>query len=129
MHDWSEEDFDWQGLNDAGEFIGAWLRKWVRMEVCDIKEKFGTLRIYCGFGWSSLYSIWRPHYCWIPKWWPYKLDRILSNALLPILNPIVARIQMKAYTWRYKKAVEKWPHLKEEILCCADWRELLGDIK
>jgi hypothetical protein len=124
MHDWSEEKFDWEGLNDAGEYIGVWLRKWVRMEVTQIKEKFGTLRIYCGFGWSTMYSIWRPRYMWMPSWWPHRLDHLMSSLILPLLNIIIVPIQKKAYVWRYKNAVKKWPHLREEILCCADWGEL-----
>lgn len=123
-HYWGEEKFDWRGLNDAGYYIGDWLRKWVRMPVRDIKEKFGTLRIYCSFGWSSFYTIWRPSYMWVPKWWPYKLDLALSCHIMPVLNKIVVPIQQKAYVWRYKKAVEKWPHLRDEIVCCADWGQL-----
>ena len=29
------------------------------------------------------------------------------------------------YRETYKKAIEKWPHLKEEILAGADWNEFL----
>lgn len=126
MHDWSEKDFDWHGLNEAGDYIGGWLRRWVRMPVMDIKEKFGTLRIYCSFGWASMYSIWRPSYCWLPSWWPHKLDNWLSyqTPIFTWLNYIVVPIQKKAYVWRYKKAVQKWPHLYNEIVSMADWGEL-----
>jgi len=125
MHDWSEENFDWSGLNAAGASIGYWLRKWVRMDVRDVKEKFGTLRIYCSFGWSGVYSIWRPGYCWYPKWWPRQIDSWLSDTVMfNLLNKIVASVQRKAYVWRYKRAVQKWPHLYKEIVCCADYGEL-----
>ena len=126
MHDWSEENFDWSGLNAAGASIGYWLRKWVRMDVRDVKEKFGTLRVYCSFGWCSLYSVWRPSYMWSPKWWPVRFDRWVSDntPILKWINRIVVPIQKKAYVWRYKKAVQKWPHLYEEILCCADYGDL-----
>jgi len=40
MHDWSDNRVDWDGINDAGTFIGVWLRRWVRMDVRQIKEKF-----------------------------------------------------------------------------------------
>lgn len=128
MHDWSEEEFDWAGLNDAGHFIGDWLRTWVRMEIRDVKEKFGTLRIYCGFGWQNIYAIWRPGYMWVHKWWPYRLDSAVSRVIMPLLNKVVVPMQARAYRTRYELAVERWPHLKQEILCCADYPELLKEI-
>jgi hypothetical protein len=123
---WPDKYFN--QLEEAGEFIGEWLRKWTRMSVVQTKEKFGTLRVYCSFGWYSIYALWRPGYMWTPKWWPYKLDRLMSSILLHLLNIIGIPIQKSLYRWRYKKAVQKWPHLREEILCCADWRELLEDL-
>jgi len=128
MHDWSEESFDWKGLDDAGWFIGGWLVRWARLSVFQIKEKFGTLRIYCGFGWSSFYSIYRPRHCWISPWWPRRLDLVVSKYLMPVLNKVVIPIQKKLYRYRYKKAVQKWPHLKLEILISADYGELLNGL-
>lgn len=128
MHDWGEEDFDWKGLNDAGEYISGWLVRWMRQPIFQTKEKFGTLRIYCSFGWSSFYSIWRPRHCWIAKWWPYKFDLWISNFIMPTLNKVVVPAQQKAYAWRYKKAVQKWPHLYAEIVSCADAGELFEGV-
>lgn len=127
MHDWSDENVDWNGINDAAGYIGYWLRKWVRMDVRDVKEKFGTVRVYCSFGWSSIYSIYRPGYCWYPEWWPVKLDLWLGydTPIFKWLNKIIIPIQIRAYRWRYRNAVRKWPHLREEIMCCADHQELL----
>lgn len=128
MHDWSDEDVDWSGINDAGAYIGYWLRKWLRMDVRDVKEKFGTVRIYCSFGWQGVYSIYRPGYCWYPKWWPIKLDHWLAydTPVFKWINRIVVPIQQKAYAWRYKRAVQKWPHLYREIVSCADYGELFN---
>ena len=131
MHSYGDSDFtdaNFLEVEDAAYFIGGWLRKWVRMEVIQIKEKFGTVRVYGGFGWHSLYSIWRPHYCWVPMWWPSKIDKFLSSFLLPLLNKIFVPMQKKAYAWRYKKAVQRWPYLYEEIVCCADFGELFEGV-
>lgn len=125
MHSWGDEGVDWKGIDEAGWFIGGWLRRWVRMGVTQIKEKYGTVRVYCGFGWSTFYEIWRPGYAWAPTWYPWRLDMEISRFIMPILNRIVIPIQKSAYRWRYKKAIQKWPHLKEEILDCADWNEEL----
>jgi len=129
MHSWGDENVDWQGINDAAEFIGGWLIKYPRVNVSCIKEKFGTVRVYCSFGWYGIYSIWRPNYAWYPKWWPMRLDFWLANTFLfGLLNRAVVKLQQKAYAWRYKKAVEKWPHLRDEIVSSADWGELFEGV-
>ncbi len=129
MHTWGNKNVDWKGLWDAVEYIGPWLRTWVRLDVRDYKEKYGTVRIYCSFGWHGAYSIWRPGYCWYPKWWPMRLDFWLADTFaFRLLNRIVVKAQTKAYAWRYKKAVEKWPHLRDEIVSSADYGELFEGV-
>lgn len=129
-HFWSEESFAWKDLSDAINYIGIWLRHWPRISVVQMKEKFGTARIYCSFGWDCFHTIFYPGYCWIHKWWPYKLDLWLSynTPILKWLNTLIIPIQKKAYIWRYKKAVQKWPHLYEEILGMADYGELFEGV-
>lgn len=129
MHDWSDETVDWQGINDAAEFIGEGLRKWGRICVYGYKEKFGTVRVDCFFGWATFHAIVRPGYMWIPKWWPWGLDLFLSRYIFApggMLNRwFIVPFHYKLYRWHYKKAVEKWPHLREEILSAADYGEVL----
>ena len=125
MHQWGDEDVDWAGIDDAAFFIADWLKTWVRMPIRDYKEKYGTVRIYCSFGWYGIYSIWRPSYCWYPKWWPIRLDCWANNTFLfQLLNRLVTWVHKKAYVWRYKQAVKKWPHLYKEIVSMADYGEL-----
>jgi hypothetical protein len=130
VHSWGEEGVDWDGLNEAPWFIGGWLRRWMRMHVSDMKEKFGTVRVYCSFGWDSFYSIFYPGYCWIKPWWPNKLDSWLSDQtpILKWLNYGAIPLQKWAYAYRYKKAVQKWPHLYDEIVSGADWGELFEGV-
>ncbi len=128
MHFWGDKDFSDEQFNqvgDAAEYIGSNLLKWFRIGVRQRKEKYGTVRVYCSLGFSSLYSLWRPHYVWIPKWWPYSLDLNISRYLMPLVNFIALPIQQIGYRYIYKQAVKKWPHLKNEILCCADFSEYL----
>lgn len=124
-HSWGEKGVDWEGIENASYYIGDWLAKWVRMPVFQCKEKFGTVRVYCAIGWESFYSIWRPKHAWVVKWWPYKLDLTVSQYLMPLLNKIVVPIHRTAYRFRYKQAIKDWPHLKDEILECADFGEYL----
>lgn len=130
MHSWGDEDVDWNGINDAAAYIGYWLRKWARMDVRDVKEKFGTVRVYVSLGWSGVYSIYRPGYCWYPKWWPVKLDNWLTyhTPVFKWINYVVIPVHKKLYAWRYKKAVQKWPHLYDEIVSSADWGELFEGV-
>ena len=121
---WPDERFS--EVQRAAEYIGIWLRIWPLMNVRDMKEKFGTVRVYCGFGWSCFHSIIWPGYMWIHKWWPYKLDLYLSDYIMPVLNKLVVPIQQRAYVWRYKKAVQKWPYLYNEIVSMADHGELFN---
>jgi hypothetical protein len=128
MHNWGDPNVDWDGINDAARFIGVWLKKYARMEVRDYKEKYGTVRVYCSFGWQQIHSILYPGYVWIHKWWPHRLDMWFSydTPFLKWLNRyIVVPIHVRLYRWRYQQAIKKWPHLREEILCCADWDEVL----
>lgn len=130
MHNWGDENVDWQGIDDAGAYIGYWLRRWMRMDVRQVKEKFGTVRVYCSLGWSQFYSIFYPGYCWIKPWWPSKLDNWLSyhTPVMSWINRIVIPVHRWAYAWRYKRAVQKWPHLYNEIVSCADWGELFDGV-
>ncbi len=125
MHNWSEEDVDWKGINDAAYYIGDWLITWARIPVHSMKEKYGTVRIYCGFGINGIYGLWRPQYAWYPKWWPMRLDFWLADSFIfRLINRIVIPLQKKAYVWRYTKAVRRWPHLYKEIVSMADYGEL-----
>lgn len=128
MHSWGDEGVDWDGLNEAPYFIGGWLRRWTRMHVSDMKEKFGTVRVYCSFGWDSFYGIFYPGYCWVKPWWPWKFDLWISKYTMPVLNRVFVPVQMWAYKRRYKKAVQKWPHLYAEIVTGADYGELFEGV-
>lgn len=128
MHQWGDENVDWGGINDAAHFIGSWLRDILRLPVVQWKEKYGTVRVYMhGFSYNMVHNIWKPGHVWnrYPYKWMWTLDIYYGRKLLWPLNKIMAPINMRLYRWRYKKAVQKWPHLRREILCAADFPELL----
>ena len=126
MHNWGD-DFDWTGLDRAISFIEDNLVRWGRVNVLQAKEKFGTARIYCSLGFGQIHSITHPRYVRsrYPKWL-WKLDCSYGPKIMKLLfNWWVVPYHKWLYRFVYKMAVRKWPHLKEEILCCADFRELL----
>lgn len=126
MHSWGDSGVDWKGISDAAHYIGDGLRKWGRISVMDMKEKFGTVRVYCHFGWYQLHSITHPghHYCRYPPWL-WHLDCSWGSRSIPYISRLVEPYQKWLYRFYYKRALRKWPHLREEILSCADYPELL----
>lgn len=125
MHFWGDGDFDWVGLDDSISMIAKNLKR-ARVNVRDYKEKYGTCRIYCSLGWYSLHDITHPGYvCYrYPKWLVH-LDIYYLSKIVKLLNWIVVPIHKWVYKNAYKKAVKKYPHLIEEICCCADYVDLL----
>lgn len=96
MHSWGDKGVDWKGINQAAEYIGVNLARWGFVRVVQYKEKFGTVRVYCYLG---------------------RCNRYLDYLLIPY--------QEWLYRKLYKDMVKKFPHLREEILCMADFPELL----
>jgi len=129
MHDWGEENFDWNGLNKCVRYLGINLRRWGRVSVSTYKEKYGTCRIYCTLGWRNLFSITHPG--WVsykvagyPQWLII-FDIYVLSRIIPYLNYIIVPYQKWLYRKLYSDCVKKYPHLREEIVCCADYPELL----
>jgi hypothetical protein len=129
MHVWGDPDVDWEGINKAAEFIGKNLRRWGRVDVRDWKEKFGTVRVYCGFSFSQIHSITHPGFCFYqyPKWL-WNIDCKFGYHIVKPLNWLFVPYQILLYKILYNLAVEKWPHLRKEILSCADYPELLKNV-
>ncbi len=130
MHGWNDEEVDWKGIDDAYNIIGDTCRRYARLGG-QVKEKFGTIRFYAQFGNLSLHGLIYPgyHYIRFPDWL-YKLDtKVISPCLRFFLERIFRWWQAKVYNYAYQKALKKYPHLYEEITCCADYIELIKGCK
>jgi hypothetical protein len=126
MHHWNDGDkVDWKGINDAAEYIGTNLAKYGRMSA-DYKEKFGTVRVYVIFGWYQIHSITHPryHYSQYPKWL-WHLDCNYGHYITAVLNLVAIPYHKFLYRLLYKRAVRKWPHLRDEIIYSADYYDEL----
>ena len=106
--------------------IGEPLRNRYRLSVVDCKEKYGTVRVYCSFGWWSLHDVVYPGYMFnrFPLWLR-NLDYHLLGPILHQLSRLIVPIQIRAYRRAYRRAVKKYPHYRTAILDCADWPEYL----
>jgi len=123
---WPDKKFN--QVEDAASMIGEFVARWGRIGVMQTKEKFGTVRVYCHFGIDCIHSVIWPRHCWIHKWWPYRLDLAISKLITPLINRVLAPYQIWVYRKAYSQAVNKYPHLKNEIMCCADYGELLEGV-
>lgn len=125
-HDWSEENVDWNGINDCCNILHYICTRWGRFGG-QIKEKYGTVRFYAHMGHISLHSLVYPGYVYsqFPNWL-WKLD---CNYIGPFLRFFFERLFVKwnifIYNYAYQKCLKKYPHLRAELLCAANHPELI----
>lgn len=131
MHDWSEETFDWNSLNQAVRYLDARCRQFARLGIWT-KEKWGTLRVSttCAFmtQWSPIQDIIYPGYVryMFPRWFRQYVDRPLGICLDALgIIWIVQRYQAAVLKYFWKRAAKKWPHISKEIL--AEYKHYFGD--
>lgn len=126
MHTWGDKNVDWIGIGSAADYIGNYCIKWARLGG-QTKEKYGTVRFYAQFYPLSLQTLLYPgyHFYQISKW----LRPVDEHVIGPVLNFLFGKLffiwQTHIYRKAYENALKKWPHLREEILCCADHDEYL----
>lgn len=128
MHCWGDKDFTyWKELNEAAKFIAVFCMKFGRITVQDWKEKWGTVRVYCSFGWYQLGEIISPKTrCY--RSWPWYTKWVWKIYIPPLISRLFFPWQKFIYRTAYKLAIKKWPMIREEILCVADWSEYLGGL-
>jgi hypothetical protein len=120
MHYWGDGFKYFSEVCQAAEEIETFCRKWGRIGVLQSKEKYGTVRVYCQFGWVQLNELVYPgyHYLQSPKW--------LMGLYLPKFISNLGFIWQKfIYTQAYKRALKRYPMIIEEILHCPDYPEFL----
>ena len=123
---WGDEEFDWEGLNDAGYIISRYCRRWGRLG-CNTKEKWGALRADMSpIGFLSLHAIVFPGYAFshFPKWL-FKIDVFVISRIFERFQKPIGWWQRKVYNAAYQKALKKYPHLKEEILVDAEYPQFI----
>ena len=129
MHYWGDEGVDWKGIDDAARIIGTTFRRWGRL-MCHEKEKYGTVRAYVMFGNLCLHGLVYPaHVSNQFPLWLWHLDCLyIGPCLRYFFGKAFVWWQAKVYRYAYHRALKKYPHLRKEILCCADCDELLVDL-
>lgn len=127
MHSWDGDFKYFADVGRAAQFIGDYCRKYGRINVTQTKEKYGTARVYCNFGWHQLFSITHPGYVYsrYPKWF-WKLDCQYFSKAIRFLNPLIVHYQMFIYRRAYHLAFKQWPLIKKEIISGADYPEIVS---
>jgi len=132
IHIWGDDNFDWSGLDWCVIYLHKNLCRWGRINVRQTKEKYGELRCYCSLGWHCLFDITHPG--WVsykvagyPEWL-MTFDIFVLSKIIPYLNFIILPYHKWLYKKLYKNCIKKYPHLREEILACADYKELLKNL-
>ena len=121
MHNWGDNFKYFSDVEQAAYEIGQFCRFWGRISVTQTKEKYGTARVYCSFGLWQLNNLFYPGYAYIQKpiWFmSINVPAWIGYAIVPYQEMI--------YRLAYKRATAKFPHIREEIIQGADYRELLG---
>ena len=130
IHWWGDKDFDWKGLDGAIRIIYFWTHNFGRLGG-QLKEKFGGVRFYVFFSDGTIHSLVKVghyYYRW-SKWVRWVDYNIIANimkygGLLYLLH----KWQRFIYRFAYKRAVARYPHLRDEILVDADLQELVEGI-
>lgn len=133
MHSWGNwPDEMFSKVGDAAYEIGTFCRRWGRLAVTDSKEKYGTVRVYLMFGCRDLHGFFYPGYVYIgyPRWLFKLVGKNVGWHIMtfPFFRPVQSLVfhwQKFIYRLAYKRALKKFPEIKEEILCCADFDEFL----
>ncbi len=125
-HEWGS-NFDFNALDDAGNYLHVNCRRWARMGIW-VKEKWGTLRVSttcaCFTEIDFIHRLFYPGYAhyMFPRWfrqyvdWPFgKLMRILGVVWL------LQKWQRTVLKYFWNRAAKKWPHVAEEILDDYEW--------
>lgn len=115
-------------IDDAANLIHDYCVKWGRFGG-QAKEKYRTLRFYPNFGDLSLHGLLYPDYSYnkFPKWLKWLDDNVISELLSPFIT-LFTRHQYKIYIKAYKLAIEKYPHIRHNILVHADYSGLLENL-
>lgn len=122
----------YQELENIAHDIGTKLARYGRIGVRQTKEKYGSVRVYCGFGVDSLHSLLYPRRAYkhseYPDWlWSVDMKYISQAA--PLINALLIPYQEVVYKLVYRLAIIKHPDQINAIVSGADYSELIDASK
>jgi len=132
-HSWGDGFQYFNEVEDAAYEIGEFCKTWGRIFITQTKEKFGTARVYCYFAYPSLHGlIWPGYYCKRPNYpqWLWSADIYYLSKIFAVISRLIGFNKYQTFIYRlaYKRALAKYPMIRNEILAGADHGELLKDL-
>jgi len=122
QHLWGDEDFDWNALDKASDYLYTQCRRWARLGIWT-KEKYGTLRVSttCAYflEYDFIHHLFYPGYASyvLPRWFRTYIDWPTGKILKKLgIIRLVQMYQNKVLKFFWLRAAKKWPHISEEIL-------------
>lgn len=109
--------------------IGNFCVRYGRIPVTQVKEKYGTVRVYCGFGCTSLHSLLFPNYVYKHKRFPdwlWRLDCNHGSKFWELFSRLIFPYQKFIYKLAYMRAIWKHPDHFDAITSCMDYPEYIG---
>ena len=130
MHNWGDGFPYFAEVEEAALEIGQFCKRYGRISVTQTKEKYGIARVYCHFGYHSLHGLLYPGWCFkrsfYPQWlWTFDIYYISKLLRFKPIGSIIYKWQKFIYRLAYKRALKKYPMIREEILDGADFTEFL----
>lgn len=125
-HVWNDGWEYWKDLGDAIHFCKKHWRAWGRIGIAFSKEKWGVFNHNCQFYWGSwpIHELVKPGYTYYqwPKWLMLIEMEYLSKAVKYIgMRWLVQQWQKLVYNVVLWRALRKWSHIRDELLCDADY--------
>lgn len=129
MNDWSDETFDWAGLNSAIYYIMDTWRIYGRIGSHG-KEKWGQFRDYPCFWDGGIWSLFYPGYVYIKPSWRFIYFTLDFKLVIPFTRATSILWlghwwQRQVYNYAIQRACKKYPHLTENLVRGIDGYELV----
>lgn len=125
----NNDEIEW-ACEQAAYDIATYLHLF-KVPVRSYKEKYRTVRVYTGLGWNRLSDITHPGHIYnrLPQWL-FHLDLYYGDKVMYYsgLSWLSYKVHCIVYRKAYKKVIDKYPEIKDNILRCADYPELLKEL-
>jgi hypothetical protein len=129
-HEWGDNNFDWDALNDSIRYCMNFWKKWGRIGTHG-KEKYGTFRDYIYLWDGSIYQLFYPGYVYVKRgfwhFWYFKIDHRFCMKFFKYtgLLKLVLLYQAQIYNYAIQKMCKKYPHIVDELVSDLDGYEMV----
>lgn len=131
MHNWGDEDFDWDALDKSISYCMRFWERWGRIGSHG-KEKYGTFRDHIWLWDGGIWSLFYPGYVWVkPGFWRFiyfKVDRYFTRSFTRKTGLLKLGLwyQSQVYNYAIQKMCKKYPNIIDEIVSHLDGYEMVN---